>query len=70
MRILVSSARHRPAGDHPTTLSATDFATVDGIMRSMVFRQSEMTGVMRDPSPGGQVISSTSLGAPARKART
>ncbi len=46
-----------PQGTHTATLSATDFATVDGIMRSMAFRQSEMTGFMCDPSPGGQVIS-------------
>jgi len=46
-----------PQGTHAATLSATDFATVDGIMRSMAFRQSEMTGVVCDPSPGGQVIS-------------
>ncbi len=46
-----------PQGTHAAMLSATDFATVDGIMRSMAFRQSEMTGVVCDPSPGGQVIS-------------
>jgi hypothetical protein len=46
-----------PQGTHDATLSTSDFATVDGIMRSMSFRQGEMTGFMCDPSPGGQIIS-------------
>jgi hypothetical protein len=44
-------------GTHEATMSTSDFATVDGILRSMSFRQSEMTGFTCDPSPGGQVIS-------------
>jgi hypothetical protein len=46
-----------PQGTHAATLSTSDFATVDGIMRSMSLRQSEMTGFMCGSSPGGQVIS-------------
>jgi hypothetical protein len=44
-------------GTHEATMSTSDFATIDGILRSMSFRQGEMTGFMCDPSPGGQVIS-------------
>ena len=32
-----------PQGTHEATLSTSDFATVDGVMRSMSFRQGEMT---------------------------
>jgi len=44
-------------GTHEATMSTSDFATIDGILRSMSFRQGEMTGFTCDPSPGGQVIS-------------
>jgi hypothetical protein len=49
-----------PQGTHEAMLSATDFATVDGVMRSMAFRQGEMEGFGNfgcDPTPGGQVVS-------------
>ncbi len=44
-------------GKHQATLSASDFATVDGILRSVSLRQDLETGFNCDPSPGGQVIS-------------
>jgi hypothetical protein len=49
-----------PQGTHDATLSATDFAAVDGVMRSMAFRQGEMDGFADfacDSTPGGQVVS-------------
>jgi hypothetical protein len=45
-----------PQGKHDAKLSMSDFAAVDGIMRSTMFRQSEMTSLC-DPSPRGQLIS-------------
>jgi hypothetical protein len=52
-RVAVTDAQ----GTHAATLSASDFATVDGILRSVSFRQDLETGFNCDPSPGGQVIS-------------
>jgi hypothetical protein len=46
-----------PQGTHDATLSMSDFAAVDGIMRSMTLRQSETAGLTCDSSPGGQMIS-------------
>jgi hypothetical protein len=52
-RVAVTDAQ----GTHQATLSASDFATVDGILRSVSFRQDLESGFSCDPSPGGQVIS-------------
>ncbi len=52
-RVAVTDAQ----GTHQAMLSASDFATVDGILRSVSFRQDVQTGFNCDPSPGGQVIS-------------
>jgi len=43
-------------GTHAATLSSGDFATVDSILRSESFRQSELSGFACEPASGGEAI--------------
>jgi hypothetical protein len=52
-RIAVTNSQ----GMHQATLSAADFSTVDGLMRSVALRQALETGFDCDASPGGPVFS-------------